>query len=82
MAPPKCVILKFDFYLPEYNTVLEYDGIQHYKPSFGKKSFEITSRNDKIKNDYLKEKNIRLIRIPYTTTGIRLINFLESVLNI
>lgn len=82
MAPPKCVILKFDFYLPDYNTVLEYDGVQHYKPSFGKKSFEITSRNDKIKNNYLKEKNIRLIRIPYTITGIRLINFLESVLNI
>lgn len=25
-------ILKFDFYLPLYNMVIEYNGIQHYKP--------------------------------------------------
>lgn len=82
MAPPKCVILKFDFFLPEYNTIIEYDGIQHYKPTFGQKSFEITQRNDIIKNNYLKEKNIRLLRIPYTIKARNLINFLKENLHL
>lgn len=25
--------LRFDFYLPEYNTIIEYDGQQHFMPS-------------------------------------------------
>jgi hypothetical protein len=82
MAPSKCVVLKFDFFLPEYNTVIEYDGVQHFKPSFGQKSFEITKRNDKIKNEYLKEKNIKVLRIPYTTTGKNLIKTLKDNLNL
>ena len=61
-----CVKLPFDFYIPSKNTIIEYDGVQHYVPSFGKTSFEITKRNDKIKNQYCKKNGIKLIRIPYT----------------
>ncbi len=61
-----CIKLPFDFYLPSKNTIIEYDGVQHYVPSFGEKSFEITKRNDKIKNQYCKKNGIKLIRIPYT----------------
>jgi hypothetical protein len=61
-----CVMLPFDFYLPNNNTIIEYDGVQHFKPSFGEKSFEITTRNDKQKNKYCKKNGIKLIRIPYT----------------
>jgi len=25
---------RYDFYLPEYNSVIEFDGVQHFKPSF------------------------------------------------
>lgn len=65
--------LPFDFYLPEYNVCIEYDGEQHYKPvSFGsgnkkhiEEIFEYTQRHDQIKNEYCKSKGIRLIRIPY-----------------
>lgn len=57
--------LPFDFYLPDYNTCIEFDGQQHFEPKFGQKSFEKTQKHDKMKNKYCNEKNIKLIRIPY-----------------
>lgn len=65
--------LPFDFYLPEFNALVEFDGIQHYKPiDFGGKGDEIALRQhygvvrrDSIKNEYCKNNNISLIRIPY-----------------
>lgn len=60
--------LPFDFYLPNYNVCIEYDGGQHYKPvdKFGGvESFEKTIKHDNIKNNYCHENNILLLRIPY-----------------
>lgn len=65
--------LPFDFYLPEYNYLIEYDGEQHYFPinfsgqgeQWANKHFEITKRHDQIKDDYCKNNNIPLLRIPY-----------------
>lgn len=58
--------LPFDFYLTDYNVLIEVDGKQHFKPAFGgKESFEIRKKHDDIKNQYCKENNLSLIRIPY-----------------
>lgn len=60
--------LKFDFYLPEYNTCIEFDGEQHYERfKFEKDDSNLKKRKkrDNIKNKYCKENNIKLIRIPY-----------------
>lgn len=65
---------RFDFYLPQYNLMIEYDGEQHFKLVHfaGKdieKNIEITKRtqeHDKIKDAYCAEHNINLLRIPYT----------------
>ena len=62
--------LPFDFYLPSYNTIIEYDGEGHYYPvdfkgHDGTETFQRTAKNDKIKNEYCKNNNINLIRIPY-----------------
>ena len=60
--------LPFDYYLPEFNTAIEYDGEQHYYPvDFfgGKEGFARRKINDKIKDKYCLNNNIRLIRIPY-----------------
>lgn len=60
--------LPFDFYLPELDTCIEYDGIQHYRPVDyfgGKGALEKRKMIDKIKTEYCKENNIRLIRIRY-----------------
>ena len=62
----KC--LRFDFYLPNKNILIEFDGIQHFKPKkhFGDEiGFKTIKFNDEIKNDYAKNKNIKLIRINY-----------------
>ena len=66
--------LRFDFFLPDYNVCVEYDGLQHTKPvSFGSSkegkkiiNFEKIQARDKVKNDYCTSHNIDLIRIFYT----------------
>ena len=61
---------RFDFFLPEYNCLIEYDGIQHFISGNGKidneEKFKKTQQHDKIKNNYCLKNNILLIRIPYT----------------
>lgn len=60
--------LRFDFYIPKQNIAIEFDGIQHYKPVGyfgGNDAFIETQKRDKLKDIYCKEKNIKLVRIPY-----------------
>ena len=60
--------LPFDFYLPNYNCCIEYDGIQHFEPIDyfgGQESLEYTQKHDKIKTEYCQNNNIKLLRIPY-----------------
>mgnify|MGYP003563087095 CR=1 FL=1 len=60
--------LPFDFYLPEHNTCIEFDGEQHFRPVLifgGKTTYEKIKINDKIKNKYCLDNDIRLIRIKY-----------------
>ena len=67
-------VLPYDFYLPDKNVCIEYDGEQHYRPvKFGGKNdkdaeerFAATQKRDAIKTQYCKDKGIELIRIPYT----------------
>ncbi len=60
---------KFDFFLPEFNSIIEYDGIQHFKAvDFfgGEQGFKDTQRRDIEKNQYCLDHHIKLFRIPYT----------------
>jgi len=61
--------LPYDFYLPLYNTLIEYDGQQHFfcKNSWWdtEEQYNITKKHDLIKNNFALENNIILIRIPY-----------------
>ena len=60
--------LSFDFYLPDYNICIEYDGIQHFesiKYFGGIKKLICTKINDDIKNDFCEKSKIKLIRIKY-----------------
>lgn len=62
------VLLRFDFYVPDLNLLIEYDGKQHFEPIKyfgGEKTFKIIQERDKIKNKFAKENNISLLRIPY-----------------
>jgi len=59
--------LRFDFYLPEQNICIEFDGEHHFEENeyFGKGNLEYITKNDEIKNEYCSINNIQLIRIPY-----------------
>lgn len=60
--------LPFDFYLPKYRMIIEFDGKQHFQPIEhfgGVEAYERLKINDKIKNDYCEENFIDLIRIRY-----------------
>lgn len=62
-------ILPFDFYLPDLNVCIEYDGIQHFKEIQkwgGLNSLKDIEKKDQIKTDYCKNKKILLIRIKYS----------------
>lgn len=74
--------LRFDFYLPQYNILIEYDGEQHF---FSKncgwnnqESLRRIQENDIIKNNYCKEHNIFLIRIPYTEFNNITIDYIKN----
>ena len=55
--------------------LIEYDGLQHFKPIDyfgGQEKFEYLQKCDEIKNNYAKEHNIPFIRIPYNAHSIDL----------
>ena len=61
--------LPFDFFITEKKYLIEFDGRQHFKPiDFfgGDLAFQKCQKHDKIKNQWCKNHNIPLIRIPYT----------------
>ena len=60
--------LPFDFYLPDYNLVIEIMGEQHEYPVEyfgGEVAFVERIKHDKIKRDYLKMNNINILDIWY-----------------
>lgn len=77
-------MLRFDFYLPDYNLCIEYDGEQHYKPvDFANKGhkwavslYEQNKERDKIKNQFCKNHNIQMLRIPHWE-----LNNIENILS-
>jgi hypothetical protein len=60
--------LPFDFYLPDYNICIEYDGEQHFvaKENWNTpEELAYIQKNDKIKSNYCKKYKIKLLRISY-----------------
>jgi len=71
--------LFFDFYLPQINICIEYDGQQHFGPisKFGGiNAFEKLALHDSIKNEFCQKNNIKIIRIKYTN-----FNEIEKILD-
>ncbi len=64
-------MLKFDFYLLDFNVCIEYDGHHHYIeiPHWGgKEKLQKTQHSDLIKKNYCKKNKIKLIRIKYNNS--------------
>lgn len=72
----------FDFYLPNHDLFIEYDGEQHYHPVAifgGKEAYHKRVCRDKIKDKYVKSLAKIIVRIPYTLKDTRgITNFLNS----
>lgn len=61
-------LLPFDFYLPDYNMCIEYDGEQHFMPVEyfgGINKFLKQVETDNIKTEYCNKNCIQLLRIKY-----------------
>lgn len=61
--------LSYDFYIPDQNILIEYQGIQHYQPIDyfgGNDRFKTQQKHDKMKADYAKGNGYKLIAVPYT----------------
>ncbi len=61
-------VLCFDFYIPEQNLLIEYDGEQHFgntPPKSWNFNWKRIQQLDEIKNKWAKKNNIKLVRIPY-----------------
>ena len=80
-------VLRFDFYIPSKNLLIEYNGKQHYKSnSFVGGRHNVTNqelveikRRDKIKAKYAKSKEMKLLIIKYTRFN-HIDQILEAVL--
>ena len=60
--------LSYDFYLPQYNLLIEFQGSQHEKPFEifgGEERFKIQQEHDRRKREYAKLHNIQLLEIWY-----------------
>ena len=67
----KSGIAKIDFYLPDHNLFIEYNGKQHYVPLEyfgGQLRFEKQKERDEYVRNYCKENNINLLEIRYDET--------------
>lgn len=69
--------LPFDFYLPDYNACIEFQGEQHYKKGIkfftsrnkdlkkAEEKFKLQKKHDRIKKKYCKNNNINFLEIKY-----------------
>lgn len=63
--------LKYDFYLPKLNTLIEFDGEYHYRPitysklRSGEEQLKITQFRDNLKTKFAEDNFMRLLRIRF-----------------
>lgn len=73
--------LRFDFYLPDYNTCIEFDGKQHFESVDyfgGEEEFEKVKIRDDIKNKWCLVNDIKLIRFNYKQSEEEIIDYLSK----
>lgn len=74
-------LLPFDFFLPEHNICIEYDGRHHYDEIDkwgGKEKLIYTSNNDRIKEKFCYKSGLKLIRIHFKLNNTEILNLISS----
>lgn len=75
---------RYDFFLPERNLIIEYDGVQHFKSLEvwgGEEMFAERVYRDRKKNKLAIDAGMEVIRIPYTVKGTRLQDLINAILS-
>lgn len=76
--------LRFDFWLPENDIAIEYNGRQHYKYikffHQNNQGFKKMKERDEEKRRYCRDNNITLLEIPYTWKQVTVIKYLSEYL--
>lgn len=70
---------RYDFYLPDYNRLIEFDGEQHFRITgwySDEKKLKARQKADTIKNKYALDHGFELIHIPYWQRGKITLDFL------
>lgn len=77
--------LRFDFFLPTYNLLIEYQGLHHFGPVNKKKRAQYvhltTMKHDQIKRDFVAEKEVKLLEISYLEKD-RIVDILSEILGV
>lgn len=69
--------LSYDFYLPDYNMLIEYQGKQHYESIDyfgGDNKFKNQQYHDKLKKEYAKDNGYKLLELHYSLDTQELVN--------
>lgn len=75
--------LPFDFYLPDQNVAIEFQGAQHYRPVEwfgGVDGFMKRVSHDEIKQKFCDENNIKLIHISYNDSRDEISEKITSII--
>lgn len=70
-----------DFFLSDFNLIIEYDGKHHFEHIFGTvEDFEDVQRRDREKNKLAKGKNYNLVRISYENNNNQIDEIIRDVI--
>ena len=74
--------LPFDFFLPDYGVLIEFQGMQHFSPKDswgGEEAVKSTQRRDSVKKEWAKENQIPLLELTsYQSIKRTILNFLDK----
>jgi very-short-patch-repair endonuclease len=71
----------YDFYVPSINTIVEYDGVQHSRPSTLFPGYEGQVLRDQLKNNWAAEAGYNIVRIPHTVRAAHLDAMVTALVN-
>lgn len=68
---------RLDFYLPQHNLIIEYDGAQHYRDV----AYFNCHNTDEVKTVWCLDNRLDMLRIPYSAnTHLKVLRYLQSKL--
>lgn len=74
--------LPFDFFLPDYGVLIEFQGMQHFSPKHswgGKEVFKAIKKRDRVKKEWAKKYQIPLLELTsYKSIKRSILNFLDK----